>query len=270
LKCFYINLDSASERRAHVEASFRAAAPSDWELIRIPALGPADVAERPGTITGPEKGCFLSHRAAIAATRDSDETIFVVEDDTCFSTRTFATLETLAVAPSHWDLLFTDVTLLDASTMLACAKQYGRLKASGQFMLQDLSRTGFAAASAYLVRGTSKAKVLAALDADGALDWPYDILLRRLAHGGQLAARACLPFLTTLSHDAERSMIQDAAWNTRDEVIGAFRRLLFVDRDLGALAEEVDALGARHSDEASRLFGAIFGVFVSDAFPDKW
>lgn len=270
MKCFYINLDSAVERRTNLEASFRATAPAGWELIRVAALGPAHVADRPGTITGPEKGCFLSHRAAIAATQDSDETVFIVEDDTHFSPRTFATLEQLVATPSQWDLLFTDVTFLDASTMLACAKQYSRLKASGRFMLQDLSRTGFAAASAYLVRGASKAKMLAALDADGALDWAYDVLLRRLAHNGQVAARACLPFLTTLSHDAERSMIQDAAWGTRDEVIGAFRRLLFVDRDLGGLGDEVRALDARHSDEASRLFGTIFGVFISDAFPDKW
>ncbi|WP_293354342.1 glycosyltransferase family 25 protein [Phenylobacterium sp.] len=270
MRCFYINLDSAAERRANLEASFRASAPAHWELIRIPALGPEDVADRPGSISGPEKGCFLSHRTAVAATADDLETVFIAEDDTHFSKRTFTVLEQLIEAAPDWDLLFTDQTFLDASTMLSCAKQYGRLRASGQFLLQDLARKGFAAASAYLVQGRSKAKVLAALDASEVLDLPYDLLLRRLVNGDRLVAKTCFPFLTTLSWDSAQSAIQKQSWDTRAEVIGAFRRMMFIDRDLDAMREEVRRLDERYNDDASRLAGLIFGAFISDAFPDKW
>lgn len=269
MKCFYINLDSATERRKNLEASFRATAPAHWELIRVAALGPADVGERPGSITPPEKGCFLSHRAAIAATADTEEPVFIVEDDTRFSARTFATLEGMLAKTTDWDLLYTDVTFTDAATMLACAKRYARLSAAGQFLLKDLAEVSFAAAAAYLVRGSSKAKVLAEIDAAG-LDAPYDILLRRLVRAGKIGARVTTPFLTTLSADAMNSSIQSARWKLRDGMVAAYRNLLFVDRDLTALTAQIAQLEESCADPAARLAGQIFGVMASEAFPDKW
>lgn len=53
-------------------------------------------------------------------------------------------------------------------------------------------------------------------------------------------------------------------------MIGAFRRMMFVDRDLDVVREEVRRLDERYNDDASRLAGLIFGAFISDAFPDKW
>ena len=64
---FYINLAGQTERRRLLEDSFRATQIPGWRLNRIEAVS-AEIAARsaiPGAIRDAEKGCFLSHIAAI-------------------------------------------------------------------------------------------------------------------------------------------------------------------------------------------------------------
>ena len=68
MKSLYINLDSAVDRRARFEANWAAHGDGNWELERFPAVDTRYVEEHrvPGTLRPGEKGCFLSHCAAIA------------------------------------------------------------------------------------------------------------------------------------------------------------------------------------------------------------
>jgi GR25 family glycosyltransferase involved in LPS biosynthesis len=268
MRCFYINLDAAERRRSDLEASFRASAPSGWDLIRFPAHGPHEAVGLPGAQSAPAKACWLSHRAAIAATLGDVEDVFVVEDDTVFSPQAFRMIGQFLAAAPTLDIIFTDVVVTDPARMLALAKRRQALAAAGNYALQDLAETGFAAASAYVVRGTSKRRVLELLDAFTAYDVPYDVALRQLVHGQRLRAAVAFPFLTTVSAAANQSSIQPATLQFRDATLNALRRLMFVGRDMDAMRKEIGDLTAAHGDEGAALVGAVIAAMVSDSFPD--
>ena len=52
-------------------------------------------------------------------------------------------------------------------------------------------------------------------------------------------------------------------------MINAFRRLMFVDRDLEASRRDVAALEAAHADPAAVLIGGVFATMVSGALTER-
>lgn len=267
MKCLYINLDSATDRRRAVEASFAAANTAGWALERIPARTPADVAAVAGAIKPVEKACFASHRAALSA---DAEDVLIVEDDTAFSPRVFDMLPRFAASARQFDMIFTEVMPTDIGSMAAFTRQWPRLAAAGNFLLQDLSRVPFYGAGAYYVRGSARAKLATLIDTVQPLDRPYDIVLRDFITQGAIRACVAVPFLTTPAAGADTSSIQSAETDLREAVTHAFRRLMFADRDLSALRGEVARIDAAHDDDGARLFGALMGAMASGAFPDHW
>ncbi|MGA0605895.1 hypothetical protein ACO2Q0_07820 [Phenylobacterium sp. VNQ135] len=265
-KCVFINLDRAADRRGSVEASFAAAGQTGWALSRFAARTPDDVAGVAGAISPVEKACFESHRAAIAKHRESSDPLFVVEDDVVFSTRTFPVLDQL-LKTSDYDVIFTDVALCDLPMMVQSASRRDTMEAQGQFTLLDLSRPSYFGATAYAIRGASKRKVHAALQAAEALDQPFDLFLRDLGRAGKLRLAVCFPFLTTVAADGDHSQIQSAEAAPFDRLMNAFRRLMFVDRDLTAVRKDLLQLRKGYSSEAADLVGQVFATMVAPGFP---
>jgi hypothetical protein len=264
MKCLYINLDSAQARREDLEASFRTHAPAGWQLIRVPALGPADVEGVAGAITSREKACWKSHREAIFAALADAEDVLIVEDDTRFGPRTFEMIDRIRGVDASWDLLFTEVSLR-VENMLSYAQRYPQLAAGGSVSVIDLARLGFTAAAGYMVRGASKAKLVALLDGAASLDRPYDFHLQDLTHAGRIRSLFCFPFITQPSPQAEDSQIQPDPFRLRDQMHLAFRRLMCLDRDLDALEPELERLEALHGERGAAMVGKVFGAMVSDA-----
>lgn len=264
MKCFYINLDSATARRESLEASFRRHATPDWELVRIPALAPPDVVDTPGSLSQTEKACWRSHRAAIFASLTSDEDCLIVEDDLRFGPRTFQMLERVRAADTTWDLCFTEIGLR-VEDMMLYAQRYAQYAATGAVSINDLSRMRFSTASGYLVRHASKVKLLRLLDAVARLDRAYDFFLQDLTHVGHLRSIFCFPFITQPGAHAEVSQIQPSVHELRDRMHVSFRRLMHLDRDLDALEPELAQLEALHGDRGAALMGKVFGALASEA-----
>jgi len=194
--------------------------------------------------------------------------VLVIEDDVRFSPRTFYILGALAEADTEWDILFTDITLTDADSMVSFARDWPQLARAGNFRLHDLAQIPYVGAAGYVIRHASKRKVLAALDNLPPFDRAYDVALRDLIHGGALAGRGCFPFLTAPSADADTSTILPARLQLRGRMINAFRRLMFVDRDLEASRRDIAALDAAHADPAAILIGGVFAAMVSSTPPE--
>ena len=264
--CVFINLAEAVGRRSAFEADFAAVQAPGWSLTRFEALGPADVAALAGDLTPAEKGCFASHRAALAAHPDDADTLLVAEDDVRFAPGALALVEAM-LAASDWDVLFTDVGLCDLPTMLDVAGRRAALAAQGQFMLLDLRARGYFGATAYAVRGLSKAKLKAALDAASRLDQPYDLYLRDLGRSGALKIATCFPFLSTPGPLAERSQIQSERTAPFDRAMTAFRRLMYLHPDFTACEREIGGLRAEFGTPESELVGAVFSVLAAPGFP---
>lgn len=264
--CVFINLAGAAERRATFEADFAVVQEPGWSLRRFEALGPADVEALAGDLTPAEKGCFASHRAALAAHADGADTLVVAEDDVRFAPGALALVEAM-LAASDWDILFTDVGLCDLPTMLNLAGRRAGLAGAGQFMLVDLRARSYFGATAYAVRGGSKAKVKAALDAASRLDQPYDLFLRDLGRSGALKIATCFPFLSTPGSQAGRSQIQSERTAPFDRAMTAFRRLMYLQPDLEACRREIAGLRAEFGTAESELVGAVFSVLAAPGFP---
>lgn len=265
MRCVYINLAQAGERRAWMEGHFAKVAPSGLELDRFEAVTAAAAADLPGAIRPAEKACFRSHYGAIAAHHDGETPLLVLEDDVMLSPRAF-TADRLPPG-EDWDLLFTDAALADPGLWIGLAKSRPALAAEDRIRVIDLAQVRFASAAAYVVNGRSKDRVLEALDAFGRLDIPYDIALRQLVHAGRLRACLTFPFLTTVTALSGASQIQPGG-NAADLISDAFRRLMFVDRDMAASRAEAEAIAAA-CDEESRLAGLILGGVVNDRFRPK-
>lgn len=264
--CAYINLRAAEGRRRDIEASFAAAQADGWTLQRYEALEPADVADLPGDISPAEKACFASHRAALARHLDGDEPVMIVEDDAVFAPQAFGVLEALQEAGAGWDILYGEV-VCDYYMMLQLARRRDAMVARGEFQATDLTGRHYFAASAYLVRGPVKRRLHAALSAPGAMDQPFDIALRALT--SQFRMAVAFPFVTTVSRRADASQIQTRSDPTFDTTLNAFRRLMFVGRDLEASRAEIEHLQTLADSDTARLTGAVFSVMASPGFsPD--
>jgi glycosyl transferase family 25 len=264
--CVLINLPTAVERRRSVEASFAAAAAGDWSLQRFEALDAGQIAAAPGSLKPAEKACFASHRAALAQHLEDDDPVLIVEDDAVFSPQAFGVLDGMLAQAGDWDILYTDAALCDFNLMVHLASRRDGMVERGQYLAVDLAGRSFFGATAYAVRGAAKARLHAALAAAERLDQPYDLFLRDLIHSGAFKAAVCFPFLTTLSALADGSQIQDDDSAVFDATLNAYRRLMYVDRDLDRCRRDAERL-ATQTDEAARLVGGVFAAIVSPAFP---
>ncbi|MGZ3378491.1 MAG: glycosyltransferase family 25 protein [Phenylobacterium sp.] len=263
--CVFINLPAATDRRASVEGSFANAQPGGWTLQRFEALGPADVGAIGGALTPAEKACFASHRAALGQHLDVDDPVLIVEDDAVFSPQAFTVLDGL-LAQSDVDLLYTDAALCDFNLMVHLASRRDGMAQRGDYMTVDFKGRSFFGATAYAVRGAAKAGLHAALSAAETLDQPYDLFLRDLIHSGAFKAAVIFPFVTSLSAQADGSQIQESATAVFDATLNAYRRLMYVARDLDQCLADAQRL-AGHTNEAARLVGGVFAAIVSPAFP---
>jgi len=264
--CVFINLPAATERRRSLEASFAAAEPSGWTLRRFEALGPADVADIAGSIRPAEKACFASHRAVLGQHLEDEDDLYIVEDDALFSPQALAVVDAILSRFTSWDVLFTDTVTSDLVLMVRLAKRWEEMVAGGQYEVQDLSRRMFFGSSAYVVRGTSKRALHDLLSAEVELNQPYDLFLQALASRERSRMGVCFPYVTTVADHADASQIE-ATSAVIGRTLNAFRRLMFVARDLPALRREVDQLQADYADDASRVMGGIFAAIASPAFP---
>ena len=208
----------------------------------------------------------------IGAHRDGPHPILVLEDDAAFGAHSCAAIDRLLAEQARnldWDILFTDICVPSPQTMIELIRLRRRLSAASQTALLNLANVPFAGSTAYIVNGKAKARLCGLLDAPASLDLPYDLHLARLVGERSIAAFAVFPFLTSLSGFSETSSIQHDSGQDSDLVWNAFRKMMWLDRDLAAqramLAEIDTALG----DEESRMFGLLLSAMTSEKYRDK-
>lgn len=261
MKAVYINLDSATARRAQLEAGFGRVAHPGWKLERFSAIAASAAAAIPGRLEPQHKGCFASHRQLIADNLGDEQPLLVLEDDALFSRATFPVLNAMLSAAGDWDVLLTDVALFDAAVMTDFARLRDAHVRDGRYITFALRNVHFAGATAYLVRGSAKAKLHRVLAAATSLDLPYDIFLRQRSDAGDLKIMGCFPFVTSISPAADVSQIRTGAADLHLQVIDAFRRLMFVERDVDACRSAVERIDAQ-LDDSARLFGVLLGAMT--------
>jgi GR25 family glycosyltransferase involved in LPS biosynthesis len=262
MQAFFINLAEASARRQELVSGFAARRTFGWNLSRVEAVGAAEAAAAPGRIAPAEKGCFLSHRKAVAEALSAEGPVWILEDDIAFGEHSFSLVDAFIAVrkPSEWDLLVTDIGIGHLVQVLHLLDAGRRMLAAHQATLLDLKPLDFTSAASYVVAADAKQKLFDLHAGDAALDVPYDVFLRRAVRAGKLRASCIFPFATTASASARRSQVQTEATAGTDFLLEAFRRVLCFDRDLAALRPELEAL-IRDNAEA-RTYGALIGALL--------
>jgi hypothetical protein len=122
----------------------------------------------------------------------------------------------------------------------------------------------FAGSAGYIVNEAAKDKLLALISNPGPLDFPYDIHLQRAIADGKLRGFVTFPFATTLAAGADNSQIRNL--KADETAMSAFRRLMWVERDIGDADQTISAVTAGASDAETSTFLKILSVFLSLGF----
>ena len=264
---FYINLEAQAARRQALEENFQAMAKPGWRLNRVEAVTARDMAGKiPGRIGDGEKACFTSHIKALGLARQSPGHVLIAEDDMRFGARSFAAIENaLAKIPAeNWDIIFTDISVTNIHVMTDLLLMRRQAAEGAPFGLVNLARMPFAASVGYLVNQNSKDKLLGLISNPGPLEFPYDIHLQRAIQAGQLRGFVTFPFATTLSAEAENSQIRNPRLD--EAATTAFRRLMWLERDIGEAAATIAPVTGGPMDAETETFLKILSVFLSPGF----
>lgn len=274
MHCIYINLDQQIERRNFVEDNFSHHVPANWALHRFTAIDSKYLPEGLlGKLRDTEKACFLSHIGALEMAMTFAGDVLILEDDVWFGPSSIGLIDMArqSLGENEWDLLFTDLCIVNPRDMLDLFQLRKEWDNSKQVRLLDLSKTMFAGATAYIVRQESKSKLLQALKRLTRLDAPYDLVLRHWIQQQQLTARGIFPFATSLSLYAESSQVQLKETEVTDACWNAFRRLVCVDaNDLELTVPALSAtFGQDYRHKSTEVFANILALRLSPKFPIK-
>lgn len=265
MECLYINLSEAQNRKQFLEKTFQRYAASGWQFTRIAAVDKHSVADKKvqGRLSLAEKACFLSHQKALEHSLEKPGATLILEDDVVFGPNTCQLINAfISTTKNPWDIIFTDICIPDIKVMLDFLLLRKQLTQQKKLTLLNLSRLNFAGASAYIVNGSSKAKLLSLLS-NQSLDIPYDLLLRKWIVEKKINALVIFPFVTSLSGFADSSQIQPNATQISDNVWNAFRRLMWFDRDCAQACHNLETIAADFYDEESLAFSKIIATMVS-------
>jgi len=284
MDCFYINLDSAAERKVKFENNFNALKKQNWNLSRFSAVDTEFVKNKNvlGESSPAEKGCFLSHKTIIGSNLTHDRPIFILEDDAILGVRTCALVDRVLNQNNNpdWDILFTDVCIPHVLAMvdtLRFRRELAAKKIELQFM--NLTKINFVGSTAYLVNSKSKQKLYDLLNVATELNIPYDLYLRGLAHISALKVFALFPFVTSLSEFSEMSQIKLAGVNQGQVAWNMFRKMIWNERNLADCKSGLEFLKSTLTekdmvefksllssrDEELRAFGILFSSMAAKA-----
>ncbi len=273
MECIYINLDSALARRNNLEHNFNAHKKAGWNLSRFSAINTDNVKENNivGKIRPAEKACFLSHTSLITKHLNDKYPILVLEDDAIFGDQTCEVIDKFVSDSSNvdWDIIFTDLCVPNLLTMINLMNVRQELASKKQISLIHLNKEKnivYAGATAYLVNPKSGKKILDLFESENSLDLPYDLYLRRLVDENKINAYVIFPFATSLSVDADLSLLHGDNRAATDITHNAFRRLIWLDRDLPSVLPTLNKLNQDYCDDESLLFGILLGVITSANF----
>jgi GR25 family glycosyltransferase involved in LPS biosynthesis len=277
MRCFYINLDAAAQRRRFLEANFAETRKAEWSLTRIAAIdaGYIEANEIGGSSTPAEKGCFLSHKKALRESMNDDEAVFILEDDAMFGSDTCNIVEQLPefAKDLEWDIVFTDAVVPLIADMSGLVTLRHELDDKKEIRLINLKEFSFAGSTAYIVKGTSKKRLLDVIDSQVEINEPYDLFLRKKIHGGEINGLLCFPFITSTSELSFLTSIQDGnekkpGHRKADLIWDLFRKLTWIERDMERHRFALTVIDQSLSEE-DRAFGILWAAQSAKGFEIK-
>ena len=263
MKCFFINLDQAQDRRQALEQNFARFAPADWTLERFSAVDTQTAQARKitGSLRPTEIACGISHLDLMRVKRQEAAPFLILEDDALFGPHSCKTLSEAAARLEQqetWDILFPDLCIVQIGLMAELLALRRQLMREGQFRLLDPSRWAFSSATSYVLHPRAIPKILSAQPKDWTL--PYDLLLRQLVQQGRLRARCIFPFALSLEETSNNSTITPGDETRTGFIWYLFRRMIWRDGNFEEHLADVENVSQGLSAETwahARLWAAM-------------
>jgi GR25 family glycosyltransferase involved in LPS biosynthesis len=278
MECFYINLDEATERKSSFENNFLKNKKDQWHLSRFTAINSnyVETNKIKGGISNSNKACNLSHKFVIKKNLDSKVPVFIMEDDTIIGKETSklidATLDSLAKNKSYykWDILYTDVCISDAKTIIELIYKKKNLSKKKKFELLDLSKIKyFAGLSAYILNPNSIKKIYKLINQEESFNLPLDLYIRKLIHLNKLKGFVIFPFVTSLSKKSLISQIASTETSSADLIWNTFRMMIWTEKNIETYKPLLEKIKQIMCDEESNQFGTIISSLISNKFTLK-
>ncbi|HEY5141688.1 MAG TPA: glycosyltransferase family 25 protein [Methylococcales bacterium] len=273
MECFYINLDSAHERRIQIESNFLENRSAEWRLSRYSAIDTGFIESKmiAGSLRPSEKACFFSHKYLIRENLHNKNPIFIMEDDVVFGKHTCAIVKSILSSSINldWDILYTDIAVTQIATMCDLVKKRQRQTINNEIILLDLADITFAGSTSYILNPNSTSKIFNYLDAKKELNIPYDLYLRQLIHESKIKGYSFFPFITSLSEFSDISQIQQIEPQAADLIWNLFRKMIWLERDLEQHKQVLEYINQNLCDEESKMFGTLFSAMISKNFKPK-
>lgn len=274
MDCIYINLESKADRRLSIESNFEAVKKDGYTIRRLNAINVENVVKNgvKGNLRDTEKACFLSHKAALKLSLETDTHSLIMEDDALLSKSTFDSLENLIKSNSklEWDIIYLEACIPEVVTMLKLVTLKNSLKRNNSpTVMIDLRQFNYAGATAYVVNKKSKQKIHNMVDKIKLLDVPYDIVLREMLQDHRFFAYVAFPFLSSFSNTAFDSDIRLDYEKMTDLAWILFRKLMWQDSDVEKDAELYKKLREALTTPESDAFATIVSASVSEKFVAK-
>ncbi len=277
MNCFYINLDKATERKSSFENNFLKNKSDQWNLSRFPAVDTnyVETNKIKGVISSSNKACNLSHKFAIKKNLNSKEPVIIMEDDAIIGKETCklvdATLDSLAKDKSNikWDILYTDVCITVATTLIELIHKKQNLSKKKKFELLDLSKFRFAGLSAYILNPNSIKKIHKLINEEESFNVPLDLYIRNLIHLNKLKGFAIFPFVTSISKKSLISQVALAETSNTDLIWNTFRMMIWTERNSETYKPLLEKIKLNLCDEESNQFATIISSLISSKFTNK-
>lgn len=211
---YYINLDSATERREALEKNVAEVGFSERiSMQRFPAIRPnlqeiEDFKKHlPGYSPG-FVGALRSHTAVVQQkilNNEGNSDLLIVEDDTQFSPRTefFFDQAFEWLKEREWDLFYTDFIVETQEQKVALYHMRRMFQVENKMMMLNLNEFSFNGQSCYVVNQKSLWKYKALLNELNPINKLPDWHIGDQVHAGRLIAVAAFPFITTVSKEAD-------------------------------------------------------------------
>lgn len=268
MECAYINLDGQTARRNSFEANFAQYKAPDWNLTRISAVDSAQVTRDaiPGQLRNTQKAVHYSHRKALTHLLSASGHVLVFEDDAMLGPGSAGRIAGAARALDEgaWDMILTDITIAEPAMMAHFFMLRRELARTGEERLLPLIDFAFAGASCYLVHERFKPRLLELLQWNRVLDVPFDLTLREMMIRRDIRAFFTFPFVTTLSPLGDASDNQLESTALTDTVWNAFRRMMWLHRDIDAAVAPLERLSTGFVDPEAQAFLKVFAAAMSD------
>lgn len=272
MKYSFINLNDSIDRKEFVFENFRKYSHREKNIIRVEAVDTNYVNEYKvaGKLKPNEKACYLSHCKAIELSMKHDDHVFIAEDDVLFCERSTKVIEKVidSLNPASWDILYTDLCFPNADSMLSLFLKRRQFDKDGKLQLLNLSNIRFCGATAYIINKSSKQKVLDLLSKTE-INLAGDIVFRHAIHSKKLKGFALFPFVTSLSQYAENSQIQAGDDLVPDLLFNAYRRLVWLGRDVKVALSTIDRIDNDIYNEDSDAFCGLFRAMLSTKIKTK-